>query len=139
MFLDASAVVAILDREEGYESLVRRLEAHHGTLLVSPLAKFEIVAALARKKSGSEKKPSPSQFAAARAVVDEFLEQVEAKDVTVTQTIGEKALDAATQYGKSVGHKADLNFGDCFAYACAKAYRVELLYKGNDFSETDLA
>jgi ribonuclease VapC len=29
--------------------------------------------------------------------------------------------------------------GDCFSYACAKAYRVPLLYKGNDFPQTDLA
>ncbi len=40
---------------------------------------------------------------------------------------------------EAVGHKADLNFGDCFAYACAKAHRLSLLYKGNDFSQTDLA
>jgi len=49
------------------------------------------------------------------------------------------AQEAAWTYGKTVGHPAQLNFGDCYAYACAKAYRVGLLYKGNDFSETDLA
>ena len=37
------------------------------------------------------------------------------------------------------GHGAKLNLGDVFSYACAKAYRVPLLYKGNDFAKTDLA
>ena len=38
-----------------------------------------------------------------------------------------------------VGHPAQLNLGDALSYACAKAYHVPLLYKGTDFSETDLA
>lgn len=41
-------------------------------------------------------------------------------------------------YGKVVGHPAKLNLGDCFAYACAKAIEVPLLYKGDDFVRTDL-
>jgi ribonuclease VapC len=49
------------------------------------------------------------------------------------------ALSGSATYGKAVGHPADLNLGDCFAYACAKALNVPLLYKGNDFSQTDLA
>lgn len=40
--------------------------------------------------------------------------------------------------GKRAGHKAKLNFGDCFAYAAAKAYRLPLVYKGDDFAQTDL-
>lgn len=46
---------------------------------------------------------------------------------------------ASGTYGKLIGHEADLNFGDCFAYACAKALGMPLLYKGNDFARTDLA
>ena len=53
--------------------------------------------------------------------------------------LGGGALEAARTYGKAVGHEADLNFGDCFAYACAKGYRAALLYKGDDFAKTDLA
>lgn len=41
--------------------------------------------------------------------------------------------------GKAVGHPADLNFGDCFAYACAKVAGVGLIHKGNDFARADLA
>jgi len=34
---------------------------------------------------------------------------------------------------------ADLNFGDCFSYPCAKVLDVALLYKGSDFTHADLA
>ena len=52
--------------------------------------------------------------------------------------IGRRALDAAARFGRVVGHPANLNLGDCFVYACAKAYRVPLLFKGEDFSQTDI-
>ena len=42
------------------------------------------------------------------------------------------------RYGKG-HHKAALNMGDCFAYACAKAHKVPLLFKGQDFALTDIA
>jgi ribonuclease VapC len=49
------------------------------------------------------------------------------------------SLDVFAKYGKGRGHPARLNFGDCFAYAMAKQHGVPLLYKGDDFSQTDLA
>ena len=48
------------------------------------------------------------------------------------------ALDAFSRYGKGRGHPAQLNMGDCFAYAVAKTYRTALLFKGDDFSKTDI-
>ena len=48
------------------------------------------------------------------------------------------ALDAFSRFGKGQGHPAQLNMGDCFAYAVAKNRRVPLLYKGNDFVHTDV-
>jgi len=48
------------------------------------------------------------------------------------------ALEAYDRFGKN-RHPANLNFGDCFAYACARHYGVPLLYKGNDFTKTDIA
>ena len=41
-------------------------------------------------------------------------------------------------FGKGSGHPASLNFGDVFSYALAKVRDLPLLYKGNDFGETDL-
>ena len=49
------------------------------------------------------------------------------------------ALSARERFGRGSGHPAKLNFGDCFAYACAKTYDAKLLYKGDDFAKTDLA
>jgi ribonuclease VapC len=48
------------------------------------------------------------------------------------------ARQAYSTYGKG-RHEASLNFGDCFAYALAKASGQPLLFKGSDFSKTDLA
>jgi len=48
------------------------------------------------------------------------------------------AADAAVRYGRGSGHKARLNFGDCLSYAIAKHLNVPLLYKGDDFSHTDI-
>ena len=48
------------------------------------------------------------------------------------------ALEAFARYGKGSGHPARLNLGDCFIYAQAKAGGASLLYKGEDFSKTDI-
>jgi ribonuclease VapC len=45
---------------------------------------------------------------------------------------------AFEKYGKGRGHPAQLNMGDCFAYAVAKSRRMPLLFKGNDFTKTDI-
>lgn len=138
MFVDASVVVAIINREDGFEEIVKRMEAHKGKFDVSPLVKFEAVAAIARSRSG-KLRPSPDQFRAAVDVVEVFFHSIKAHNITITAIIGDKALEAAARFGKFVGHEADLNFGDCFSYACAEAYNSPLLYKGNDFAKTDLA
>ncbi len=48
------------------------------------------------------------------------------------------ARRAFEHYGRASGHPAKLNFGDCMAYAVAKASSVPLLYKGNGFAKTDI-
>lgn len=48
------------------------------------------------------------------------------------------AFEAFRRFGKGSGHRAQLNFGDCMAYALAKALDVPLLFKGNDFALTDI-
>jgi ribonuclease VapC len=48
------------------------------------------------------------------------------------------AVEADHRYGRGTGHPARLNFGDCLAYAVAKAHDLPLLYKGGDFSLTDI-
>ena len=50
----------------------------------------------------------------------------------------EIAFNAFVAYGKGSGHPANLNFGDVFSYALAKSRNLPLLFKGNDFSQTDI-
>jgi ribonuclease VapC len=57
----------------------------------------------------------------------------------VTEAQARIAREAYRDFGKGSGHAAQLNFGDCFAYALAKATGEPLLFKGNDFSQTDIA
>ncbi|RWA64674.1 type II toxin-antitoxin system VapC family toxin [Mesorhizobium sp.] len=68
-----------------------------------------------------------------------FVVEINAHNVAIDEDIGSRAIDASIRYGKAVGHPADLNLGDCFAYACAKALDVPLLYRDSDFVQTDLA
>jgi ribonuclease VapC len=58
--------------------------------------------------------------------------------MTITADQARTALYAFARYGKGRGHPAQLNLGDCFAYAVARDRRVPLLFKGNDFSQTDI-
>jgi len=70
--------------------------------------------------------------------LDEFLQTagIEVELVTPEQT--DLARGAHIRFGKGGGHPAQLNFGDCFAYALAKALDVPLLFKGEDFARTDV-
>ena len=56
----------------------------------------------------------------------------------VTEGQARIARQAYRDFGKGSGHPAQLNFGDCFAYALARQTGQPLLYKGDDFSRTDL-
>ena len=139
MFIDASAIVAILGREPGWQEIEKRLAAAAGPFFVSPLVRFEAATALARQKTPAGlAKSSPELLRRAHAAVDAFIEALAAEEIAISPDIGRRAVEAAAAYGKVVGHPADLNFGDCFAYASAKALNVALIYKGDDFARTDL-
>ena len=137
MLLDASAIVAILTRESDWQALVKRISA---TVDMSPISRFEAAVSIARiKAQPTGRRPTADTVARARDLVDAFAKEIDALVLEVTDEIGSLAVEASMLYGKVVGHPASLNFGDCFAYACAKALNVPLLYKGNDYAQTDLA
>lgn len=138
MFLDASAVVAILACEPGYEEIEKRLAAAERPIFASPLVAFEAALGLARLNAGG-KPLSAVLIGQALAAIDAFVEDLDIRMVPITLDIGRQALEASATYGKVAGHPADLNFGDCFSYACAKALGAPLLYKGHDFARTDLS
>ena len=56
----------------------------------------------------------------------------------VSEQDARDAIEAYARFGKCTRHPAQLNFGDCFSYALAKALDQPLLYKGDDFSRTDV-
>jgi ribonuclease VapC len=127
MVIDTSAVVAILRQESGAEDLLRRLTGA-GSRRISAASLLETAIVL-EGKSGPRGGEQLDLFLA-RAQVE--VEPVTAEHVRI-------ARKAWRRYGKGSGHAAALNFGDCFSYALAQSSGEELLYKGADFSHTDVA
>ena len=128
MFLDASAIVAVLAREPDWEVLALKI-APPRQVIVSPLAIYEAVLGLVRSQS--------CEVETAEILVDQFLKQAGAALVSIDESIGGIAVAAFSRFGKG-RHRAALNMSDCFAYACAKHHRVPLLFKGDDFVHTDI-
>ena len=73
----------------------------------------------------------------AEGAVEAFLTDFNIEVVAIQAEARREAIRAHVRYGKG-RHPAALNFGDCFAYACARHARSPLLYKGDDFSRTDI-
>lgn len=128
MFLDASAVIAIIAGEPDADSLQARLDKAEA-VQVSAIVIYESVLGLARVGA--------VPIDDARSLVDRFLDEVDAEILSIDATIGRRAIDAFARFGKGQ-HPAALNLGDCFAYACAEASQMPLLCKGDDFRRTDI-
>lgn len=128
MFVDASAIVGILASEDASDLSARLSEA--GRIQTSAVAVYEAVLGLARSES-------LTTADAAKAVSD-LLASAKAEIIPITAEIGKGALHAFERFGRG-RHPARLNMGDCFAYACARALDVPLLFKGDDFALTDIA
>jgi ribonuclease VapC len=69
--------------------------------------------------------------------VTDLIEALQIEILPVSLEQGEAAVAAFLRYGKG-RHRAGLNLADCFSYALAKVRRAPLLYKGNDFTMTDV-
>lgn len=115
--------------EPGSRQLAERLESA-AQPMTSPIAIFEAVLAIRRILQVSV------EIASDR--VDDFLAITGTRSISVTPDIAALALDAFARYGKGQGHPAQLNMGDCFAYAVAKKQDAPLLFKGDDFGKTDI-
>ena len=129
MFVDASAIVAILTREPEADALADVLENSRAAI-TSPIAIFEAVLGICRKRYASIEEVEHD--------VGEFLEVAGVRTAPITDKEAHTALAAFSRYGKGRGHPAQLNLGDCFAYAMAKNGRTVLLFKGEDFDKTDI-
>src|SRR5450631_3486261 len=69
---------------------------------------------------------------------DDFISEANISIEPVTEIQARIAREAYRDFGKGSGHPARLNFGDCFSYALAKEFGEVLLFKGSDFSHTDM-
>nr|WP_240970971.1 type II toxin-antitoxin system VapC family toxin [Microbispora sp. CL1-1] len=75
---------------------------------------------------------------AASRLLDDLLARMRAQIMPVTPEQARTARRAYWDYGRGSGHKAGLNFGDCFSYALARECGEPLLFKGDDFVHTDV-
>ncbi|TDK34445.1 type II toxin-antitoxin system VapC family toxin [Rhizobium deserti] len=142
MFIDASAIVAIVSQEDDAASLLEKINAARSPIYYSSMVVFESVIALARKKKMAlygENVSTPAPIIEeTRQLVLDFLEEINATEIDLPVGLHDLALEAARTYGRFVGHPAKLNFGDCFTYAAAKTLKSPLLFVGDDFARTDI-
>ena len=126
MVIDSSALLAILldepDAEE-FLGIIKNSPARR----ISAASFLETGMVLRRDSSGQRQQLFEDLIAALRISI-----------VPVTEQQARTALEVFAAYGKGHGHPAGLNFGDCLAYALANVFAEPLLFKGKDFSYTDI-
>jgi ribonuclease VapC len=126
MIIDTSALIAILRAEDDASDMAHAIErARDRQISAANYLEAAIV------MDGSRDPVASRRF-------DELVRAADLRIEPVTQDQAQIAREAYRDFGKGSGHKAGLNFGDCFAYALAKATDQPLLYKGNDFTHTDI-
>jgi ribonuclease VapC len=126
MIIDASALIAILRDEPDAIVFARAIEAA-SRRRVSAVNFVEAAVVIDGSRDAIASRRFDELFSAAQLVIE-----------PVTAEQARLARETYRDFGKGSGHPARLNFGDCFAYALAKATNEPLLYKGGDFSQTDL-
>lgn len=126
MVVDTSALIAILLNEPDAEMLSAAIVAATPRI-ISAVSALETSIVIESKKGE-----------AGLVLLDELLNIAQFEIVAFDEAQQRIARAAYRQYGKG-RHPAGLNFGDCCAYALAKVRNETLLFKGNDFNQTDIA
>jgi ribonuclease VapC len=127
MIIDASALIAILRDEPEARTLAKAI-ASTNIRRVSAVNYVEAAAVIDASRNPVASRRFDDLFREAQLIIE-----------TVTEAQARIAREAYRDFGKGSGHPAGLNFGDCFAYALAKATGEPILFKGDDFSHTDLS
>ncbi len=127
MIVAASALFAILRNEPEALSCADAIE-HASARRISAANYVEAAVVI----DGSRDPIASRRF-------DDLLREAELVVEPVTEAQARIAREAYRDFGKGSGHPAQLNFGDCFAYALAKVAGEPLLFKGDDFTHTDIA
>jgi len=124
--VDSSALIAILYSEADGEALLDRLMHEDAACITGPTLLETRMVDHGRSKT------------APGAELERLLKTTNISCVDFTPEHARIAHVAFVAYGKGSGHRAQLNFGDCMAYALAKALDAPLLFKGGDFALTDI-
>jgi ribonuclease VapC len=126
MVIDSSALLAIIFEEPDASIYISAiLNSSKCSLSAASLVETSMVSLRLRS-------PDPV------ALLDDFIKRSEIIVVPVDHEQAVIAREAFRRYGKG-RHPAGLNFGDCFSYALSKQTGESLLYKGNDFAQTDIS
>ncbi|TMJ64724.1 MAG: type II toxin-antitoxin system VapC family toxin [Alphaproteobacteria bacterium] len=126
MVIDSSALIALLGGEAETAQFVVAIAAASSRVVSAPTYLEAAIVISARWGVQAQEK------------FDRLLANLAIEILPFTHDQAIVAATAYRQYGKGSGHAAELNFGDCFSYALAKLRNEPLLFKGNDFSHTDL-
>jgi ribonuclease VapC len=126
MILDTSALIAILRYEPEASEFAKIIER----------AADPRISAVSYVEAGAVIDGSRDPIASRR--FDELIDAAQIAIEPVSEVQARIARQAYHDFGKSSGHPAKLNFGDCFSYALAKSKGEPLLFKGKDFSRTDV-
>ena len=126
MIVDSSAVIAILRAEPDRMDYINAIAKADRRFMAAPTLLETSMVIVGR--GGLEALPH----------LDLFLAETGMAIIPFTAEHAAVARDAFLRYGKG-RHPAGLNFGDCFAYALARALNAPLLFKGHDFARTDIA
>ncbi len=129
MVVDTSALIAIVYAEPDHRRLEQAIE-QAGTRLLSVASALEASLVMARRADPTGAQPALTILDGVIASLGLTIEPVSVAHLAL-------ARDAYLRYGKGRGVAA-LNFGDCFAYALAKDSGEPLLFKGDDFTHTDI-
>ena len=126
MIIDASAIIAILRDEAEARSYAEAI-ASTSSRRVSAVNYVEAAVVIDGSRNPIAARRFDDLFREAQLVVE-----------PVTEAQARIAREACRDFGNGSSHPAGLNFGDCFAYALAKATGEPPLSKGDDFKHTDL-
>jgi ribonuclease VapC len=126
MILDTSAIIAILRDEPEAAACAGAIEAA-STRRISAANFLEAAVVI----DGSRDPIASRRF-------DDLIREAQLVIEPVGEAQARIARSAYRDFGRGSGHPARLNFGDCFAYALARATGEPLLFKGNDFAHTDI-
>jgi ribonuclease VapC len=126
MIVDSSALIAILRNEPDAALYAGRIAAT-ADCRISAANWLETAIVI----DGSRDPIASRKF-------DEFIRAARMRIEPVTESQAKLAREAYRDFGRGSGHPAKLNFGDCFAYAASKDIGQPLLFKGADFTHTDV-